>query len=90
MNPEGDSAGRLIDQAGCKGLRVGTAEVSTKHANFIQADAGGSADDILKLMDVVVERVRDFNGTELVAETRILGQNFLPTFDTMITRGDRS
>ena len=45
-NPPGDSAGRLIDAAGCKGLRVGTAAVSTKHANFFQADAGGSADDV--------------------------------------------
>ena len=40
-NPAGDSAGRLIEAAGAKGLRVGTAEVSTKHANFIQADDGG-------------------------------------------------
>src|SRR5207302_1727306 len=46
-NPEGDSAGRLIDACGLKGLRVGSAEVSPKHANFIQADAGGSADDVL-------------------------------------------
>ena len=45
-NPPGDSAGRLIDAAGLKGLRVGSAEVSTKHANFIQADPGGSADDV--------------------------------------------
>ena len=45
-NPPGDSAGRLVDAAGCKGLRVGTAQVSTKHANFFQADAGGSADDV--------------------------------------------
>ncbi len=46
-NPPGDSAGRLIDACGLKGFRIGTAEVSTKHANFIQADPGGSADDVL-------------------------------------------
>ena len=57
-NPEGDSAGRLIDAAGLKGFRVGTAHVSEKHANFIQADDGGSADDVLALMHAVVERVR--------------------------------
>ena len=49
-NPAGDSAGRLIDAAGAKGLRVGTAAVSDKHANFIQADPGGSADDVAALM----------------------------------------
>ena len=41
-NPMGDSAGRLVDAAGLKGFRVGTAHVSEKHANFIQADDGGS------------------------------------------------
>ena len=45
-NPPGDSAGRLIDAAGGKGRRHGTAAVSTKHANFIQADEGGRADDV--------------------------------------------
>ena len=45
-NPPGDSAGRLIDAAGGKGRRRGTAAVSTKHANFIQADDGGRADDV--------------------------------------------
>jgi UDP-N-acetylmuramate dehydrogenase len=72
-NPEGDSAGRLIDAAGCKGLRFGTAEVSTKHANFIQADSGGSADDVLALMALVRDRVLTHSGVELHPETRLVG-----------------
>jgi UDP-N-acetylmuramate dehydrogenase len=72
-NPSGDSAGRLIDEAGCKGLRVGSAEVSTKHANFIQADPGGSADDIVKLMAEVRGRVLATTGIELEVETRLIG-----------------
>lgn len=72
-NPQGDSAGRLIDAAGCRGLRAGTAEVSTKHANFIQADAGGSADDVFALMVEVARRVRDVHGVELHPETRMVG-----------------
>ncbi len=72
-NPPGDSAGRLIDAAGCKGLRRGSAEVSTKHANFFQADAGGSADDVVALMDEVRRRVRDHSGVDLVPETRLVG-----------------
>jgi UDP-N-acetylmuramate dehydrogenase len=79
-NPEGDSAGRLIDAAGAKGLRVGTASVSTKHANFIQADDGGRADDVLELMLVVIERVRAATGVQLHPETRLIGfqQNLQP------------
>jgi UDP-N-acetylmuramate dehydrogenase len=72
-NPPGDSAGRLIDAAGCRGLRIGTAEVSTKHANFIQADPGGSADDVAALMREVASRVRDHAGVELHAETVVVG-----------------
>ena len=72
-NPPGDSAGRLIDAAGCKGLRIGTAEVSTKHANFFQADAGGSADDVVALMREVRRRVLEHAGVELHAETRMVG-----------------
>ena len=72
-NPAGDSAGRLIDAAGCKGLRRGSAEVSTKHANFFQADAGGSADDVVALMDEVRRRVQDHSGVDLVPETRLVG-----------------
>jgi UDP-N-acetylmuramate dehydrogenase len=72
-NPEGDSAGRLVDAAGCKGLRVGTASVSTKHANFIQADPGGRADDVLALMEEVRRRVHERLGVELHAETVLVG-----------------
>jgi UDP-N-acetylmuramate dehydrogenase len=72
-NPEGDSAGRLIDAAGLKGFRLGTAHVSEKHANFIQADDGGSADDVLALMRAVVEHVREQEGVELRPEVRLVG-----------------
>ena len=72
-NPPGDSAGRLIDAAGCKGLRVGTAQVSTKHANFIQADAGGRADDVYALMAEVQRRVVAAGGPLLHPETRLVG-----------------
>lgn len=72
-NPEGDSAGRLIESVGAKGLRVGTASVSSKHANFIQADEGGRADDVHALMTLVIERVRAASGVELHAETRLVG-----------------
>ena len=72
-NPPGDSAGRLIDAAGLKGLRIGSAEVSTKHANFIQVDADGSANDVMALMEEVVRRVAEYAGTDLHAETRLIG-----------------
>lgn len=73
VNPPDDSAGRLVDLAGCKGLRHGSASVSTKHANFIQADDGGSADDIFELMRVVQGRVHERTGVLLRPETRLVG-----------------
>lgn len=72
-NPEGDSAGRIVDAVGCRGLRVGSAEVSTKHANFIQADAGGRAGDVLALIRTVRERVFEATGIELATEVRLVG-----------------
>lgn len=72
-NPSGDSAGRLIDRSGLKGLRIGTASVSTKHANFIQADPGGSASDIVALMQEIIRRVHGDHGIVLHAETRMIG-----------------
>ena len=72
-NPEGDSAGRLIEDAGLKGLRLGSAQVSEKHANFIQADTGGRADDVRALMDHVRSVVAERCGVTLQAEVRLLG-----------------
>ena len=72
-NPAGDSAGRLIDTAGLRGRRLGSAVVSERHANFIQADEGGSADDVRSLMDEVVCRVAEVHGVRLVPETVMVG-----------------
>lgn len=83
-NPPGDSAGRLVDSAGCRGLRIGTAEVSPKHANFIQADAGGSADDVYALMVEVARRVHEVHGVALHPETRLVG---FPTFPSFASSG---
>jgi UDP-N-acetylmuramate dehydrogenase len=72
-NPEGDSAGRLIEAAGLKGYRLGTAHVSEKHANFIQADKEGRADDVHALMAHVCRVVAEDSGVTLHAEVRLLG-----------------
>ncbi|HWE02769.1 MAG TPA: UDP-N-acetylmuramate dehydrogenase [Tepidisphaeraceae bacterium] len=70
-NPRGLSAGALIDQAGLKGMRVGGAEVSTKHANFIIAHPGCLADDVLKLVKIIREKVYEKNQLVLESEVRI-------------------
>ncbi len=72
-NPPGDSAGRLIEAAGLKGARVGSAEVSTKHANFVQVDPGGRAADVAALMDLIGARVAELFGVDLVSENRFVG-----------------
>ena len=77
-NPPGDSAGRLIDAAGGRGLRIGSAEVSTKHANFIQADPGGSAADVWAVMDAVRRLVVGAGGPSLEPETVLVGLPPLP------------
>ncbi len=72
-NPDGVSAGRLIDEAGLKGFRIGTAAVSTKHANFIQADADGSADDVHRVLRHVQRAVLEQYGIALRSENRLIG-----------------
>jgi UDP-N-acetylmuramate dehydrogenase len=89
-NPVGDSAGRLIEAAGLKGFRLGTAHVSEKHANFIQADKGGRADDVRALMEHVRAVVLDRSGVDLAAEVRLLGFDAGKTGSVGVTRdGDR-
>jgi len=68
-NPQGDHAGRLIDRAGLKGFRIGGAEISTRHANFIAAvEPSCTAGDILAVMDHVQRTIRDRFGVELERE----------------------
>jgi len=66
-------AAALIEQAGCKGLRIGGAQVSEKHAGFIVNTGGAACADILALIGEVKRRVRDHSGVELEPEVRILG-----------------
>jgi len=72
-NPPSDSAGRLIDAAGLKGHRLGSAYVSPKHANFFQADEGGSADDVAALIGEVQRLVEETTGVRLQPELRMIG-----------------
>ena len=72
-NPPGDSAGRLVDMAGGRGLRLGTARISEKHANFIQADDGGRAADVIALISVARRLVHDRSGVVLHPELRLAG-----------------
>jgi UDP-N-acetylmuramate dehydrogenase len=72
-NPDGDSAGRLIDAAGLRGHRRGSAFVSPKHANFVQVDPGGSADDVRALIDEVRAAVAERFGVTLELENRLVG-----------------
>jgi UDP-N-acetylmuramate dehydrogenase len=77
-NPPGDSAGRLIDSAGLKGMRHGSAAVSEKHANFFQAERHGSADDVRALIDEVRAAVLEHQGIDLVPELCLVGFPGIP------------
>ena len=72
-NPPGDHAGRLIDAAGLKGLRVGGASISTMHANFIITDRGGRAADVRALGERVRAAVGDRFGVDLQYEIEFVG-----------------
>ena len=71
-NPPGDSAGRLIDRAGLKGLRIGGAEVAAEHANFVINDGTATARDVRELTQTIRRRVRERWGVKLELEIRIV------------------
>lgn len=73
-NPPGDHAARLIETAGLKGLRIGDACVSEKHANFIVNLGQARAADVEQLIDTVIARVQERHGITLVPEVRIVGE----------------
>lgn len=68
-NPPGESAGRLLDLAGCKGLRVGGAEITSRHANVIATQRGATASDVLALASIAASRVP----IPLHLEVRVVG-----------------
>ena len=70
-NPQSGSAGALIDRAGMKGLRIGGAVVSEKHANFIIAEKGCTSSDVMKLIDTIKQKIKEQFDTELELEVEI-------------------
>ena len=72
--PKNDFPGRVIEAAGLKGTRVGQIEVSPVHANYLVNLGGGTAEDALKLIGLVRERVREELGVELETEVRVVGE----------------
>jgi UDP-N-acetylmuramate dehydrogenase len=72
-NPPGDHAARLVEAVGAKGMSVGGASVSTKHANFIVAAPGATADDVRRLIGVVQDLVERRFGVALEPEVQFVG-----------------
>jgi len=73
VNPSNETSAELIDRLGLKGFRIGSAQVSPKHANFVQADVGGSANDVDAVMTAVAERVYAETGIALRTEIQRVG-----------------
>ena len=73
-NPEGYSAGQLVDECALKGLRLGGACVSEKHGNFIINSGNASSIDVINLMEKVKSLVHEQRGVELQTEVQIIGE----------------
>jgi UDP-N-acetylenolpyruvoylglucosamine reductase len=76
---EGRTAGKLLEAAGCRGLRIGGASFSAKHANFVQNHGDATTADVIALMAEGRRRVRERFGVELEAEVQALGRVELPS-----------
>jgi UDP-N-acetylenolpyruvoylglucosamine reductase len=74
-NPETIPAGKLIDELGLKGTRVGAAVVSVEHGNFIVNDGNATARDVLELIAILKARVKEARGIELQTEVEIIGED---------------
>jgi UDP-N-acetylmuramate dehydrogenase len=72
--PPGDFPGRVIEEAGLKGARVGQIEVSPVHANYLVNLGGGTAEEALELIERVRHKVRERLGVELESEVRVVGE----------------
>lgn len=72
-NPEGHSAGRLIEEAGLKGSTCGGAQISTLHGNFIINNGDAKADEVLTLIHFAQDRIKEMYGIDLAPEVRFLG-----------------
>ena len=73
VNPGEVSTGALVDRLGLRGLSIGTASVSMKHANFVQATDGGSASDVRAVIETVRARVAEATGITMRTEVRLVG-----------------
>ena len=71
-NPEGLSAGKLIEDAGLKGYKIGGAKISTKHANFIVNTGDATYEDILELIDYTKKKIKEINNIDLILEQEII------------------
>ena len=72
--PEGNFAGRLIEEAGLRGFSVGGAQVSEKHCGFVINKGGASSSDIIELIDIIKKRVFESSGIMLEEEVRKIGE----------------
>lgn len=72
-NPPGHHAGKLIEECGLKGYKIGGAQVSEKHANFVVNIDGGSSTDLLDLIELIIKTVKEKKGIDLTAEVEIVG-----------------
>ena len=73
-NPDESPAGKLIDECGLKGIRVGGASVSKEHGNFFENNGTATAADMIKLLNRVREGVREARGIDLEPEVQIVGE----------------